>query len=62
MILRNVGTKRFSNASDLLVVPAHGALKVTLTATPDPSTVVLPIEVANAFVGPQRSLRMELRP
>jgi hypothetical protein len=62
MILRNVGTKRFSNASDILIVPAHGAVKVTLTATPDPSTVVLPIEVSNAFIGPQRSLRTELRP
>jgi hypothetical protein len=53
MILRNVGTKRFSDASDVLVVPAHGEVKVTLTAAPDASAVVLPVEVMNAFVAPQ---------
>ncbi len=62
MILRNVGTRRFSNASDIVIVPAHGEVRVNLTATPDPSAVVLPVEVVNAFVGPQTSLRMELKP
>jgi len=62
MILRNVGTKRFSNASDIVIVPAHGEVQVSLTASPDVSSVVLPVEVSNAFVGPGRSLRLELRP
>jgi hypothetical protein len=62
MILRNVGTRRFSNASDLVIVPANGELRVNLTASPDPAAVVLPVEVVNAFVGPGTSLRMELEP
>lgn len=62
MLLRNVGTKRFSNASDIFFVPAHSEVEVTLTASPDPSAVVLPVEVTNAFVGPGTSLRIELRP
>jgi hypothetical protein len=62
MILRNVGTRRFSNASDLVLVPANGEVRVTLTASPDPAAVVLPVEVVNAFVGPGTSLRMELKP
>jgi hypothetical protein len=62
MMLRNVGPKRFSNASDVVVVPAHGEVKLNLTATPDASGLVLPIEVMNAFVGPRRSLRIDLKP
>jgi len=61
MILRNVGPKRFYNASDIVIVPAHGEVKLQLTASPDPSAVVLPVEVTNAFIGPDTSLRMELR-
>jgi hypothetical protein len=62
MILRNVGKKRFYNASDVVVVPAHTEVGVRLTASPDPSAVVLPVEVINAFVAPGTSLRMDLRP
>ena len=62
MILRNVGNKRFSNASDVVIVPAHCEVTVRLTASPDPSAVVLPVEVVNAFVGPGTALRMELKP
>lgn len=61
MILRNVGPKRYYNASDVVIVPAHGQVEVRLTASPDPAAVVLPLEVTNAFVGPGISLRMELR-
>lgn len=62
MILRNVGARRFSNASDIVIVPAHSEVTVHLTATPDPSDVMLSVEVINAFVEPQTSLRMELKP
>lgn len=62
MIVRNVGTKRFSNASDVVVVPAHSEVELRLSASPDPAEVVLPIEVINAFVGPGVSLRTELTP
>jgi hypothetical protein len=62
MILRNVGEKRFYNASDVVVVPAHTEVNVRLTASPDPSAVVLPVEVINAFVAPGTSLRMDLKP
>jgi hypothetical protein len=62
MIVRNVGGRRFYNASDIVIVPAHSEVEVYLTASPDPSAVVLPVEVLNAFVGPGTSLRMELRP
>lgn len=62
MILRNVGDKRFANASDVVIVPAHGEVVLGLTASPDPSAVVLPVEVVNAFVAPGTSLRTELRP
>jgi hypothetical protein len=61
MILRNVGPKRFYNASDIVIVPAHGEVELQLTASPDPAAVVLPVEVTNAFIGPGTSLRMELR-
>jgi hypothetical protein len=62
MILRNVGAKRFSNASDVVVVPAHTEVSVRLTSSPDPSAVVLPVEVINAFVAPGTSLRLDLKP
>jgi hypothetical protein len=62
MILRNVGTKRFSNASDIVIIPAHDEVELHLTASPDTSAVVLPVEVINALVGPATSLRMELKP
>jgi len=62
MILRNVGTRRFSNASDLVVVPPNGEVEVRLTASPDPSAIELPVEVLNAFVGPGASLRTVLKP
>jgi hypothetical protein len=62
IILRNVGSKRFADASDVVIVPANSEVRLNLTASPDPAAVALPVEVVNAFIGPGTSLRTELAP
>jgi hypothetical protein len=46
MLLR--GERRFANASDLVIAPAHGEVEVYPTASPDPAAVVVPVGVVNA--------------
>ncbi len=56
--LRNIGERRFNDATDIVTVPARGELIVGLNAAPPGSSNQLPLEIVNSFTAPGEHLRL----
>ena len=62
MMLNNLGARKFRDSGDLVILPPNSERTLVLTGGAEQEGVTLPVEVLNAYVGPQQKLRTELKP
>lgn len=60
LLLRNLGPRRFSNASDIVTVPAQGEIIVNLNDAGALDPIVLDFEVLNSFIGVGKHLQLRV--